>query len=201
MNAQRGVFVVFRKGDFFILGDDLQMIYSLGGRECHAEVLVNDTAFTAQSSYADAVIERDIPDMLQYECIEWVKIPVKEDKVHTAIDFLHLACKTHAEFEIPVLDFLFPSLITDLIDVDKKEECIHPEEWKHLYCSKFVLFFLRFCDEKGVLDASKDKMKPFWKINSNRCSPVMLRQLVTRVFDTAENKMGSCVCGRCSKML
>ena len=203
---QRGVFVVFRMGDYFIFGDDLQMIYSLGGRECHAEVLVNDTAFSAQSQFCDAVIARNIPDMLKYDGIEWVKIPVKEDKIHTAIDFLQSACKTHALFEIPLLDFLFPSLVTNLIDVDNKEECVHPEEWKHLYCSKFVLFFLRFCDRMDALDISKEKVRPLWEINSNRCSPVMLRRLVTRAFDGAAMRMGSCcsrgyICPACSARL
>lgn len=185
----RGVYCIFRLGDWWRVGDVLQRMYALGERECHAEVLVNDTAFTATSVRETVVLKRDMPEILEYNNIEWVKIPIKDE--HVAIDFLEMTVKTHAEFGIPVLDFLFPKLVVDLVDVDHKDECMHPDEWHQLYCSKFVLFFLRHSHREGNLDVDDKKMEPIWKVNSNRCSPVELRRMVVNAFSDADMHMGA----------
>jgi hypothetical protein len=182
-----GVYCIFREGNWGDFSDTLQLIYSLGVRECHAEVLVNDTAFTAQSIMKDAVFKREMPGMFTYDDIEWLKLPIKD--AHKAIDFLEEACKTHAKFGIPVLDFLFPELVVDMVDVDHKDECMHPDAWKQLYCSKFVLFFLRYSHKTGNLIVDDASMEPLWRVNSNRCSPVMLRKLVTTAFSSASMHM------------
>lgn len=184
-----GVYCVFRVGDLRNVGDALQIVYSFGARECHAEVLVNNTAFTATSMRDSIVYKREFPDLLEYSDIEWLKLPIKD--VHVAINFLELTFKTHAEFGIPVLDFLFPQLVVDAVDVDHKDECMHPDEWHQLYCSKFVLFFLRHSHRKGNLDVDDKMMEPIWRINSNRCSPAMLRRLVQKAFGAAEMHMGA----------
>lgn len=185
----KGVYCIFRVGSWENVGDFFQIAYSLGERECHAEVLVNDTAFTATSMRETVVFKRDMPEILEYDDIEWVKLPIRD--MHKAIDFLDLTLKTHAKFAIPVLDFLFPQLVVDLVDVDDKDECMHPDVWHQLYCSKFVLFFLRHSHREGNLDVDDKKMDEIWRVNSNRCSPAMLRRLVVKAFGGAEMHMGA----------
>ena len=41
------------------------------------------------------------------------------------------------------------------------------------------------------MDVDDKMMEPIWRINSNRCSPAMLRRLVQKAFGAAEMHMGA----------
>ena len=171
---------VFFEGPPSNIGADILMLYELSPW-VHAEVWVNGTSWVAAGGGRTVVSEWGTTKAeLMSPFIDCVDVPVKD--AHKAVDFLEKACLTHARFDIPVLDFLFPALLVDWVDKDDKDECMHPEAWRTLYCSKFVLFFLRHCHREGALDVTEESMRPLWTVNSNRCSPAVLRSLVKRAF-------------------
>ena len=153
----------------------------------HADVVVHGRffhTFGSGSHREDCVVKHKQPDdLLTKYYTENVSIYVKHPEL--AIRWLEDSCKTPAKFVIYKGEFFCPTTILDLLDKD--DDCTKPETWKHLFCSKYVLLFLRYCHLTDNLEAPEEKLRLLWTINSNQCTPAFLRRLVLRIFHSEQS--------------
>lgn len=147
----------------------------LGYDEVHAELLVGDMAYAAVYTGGHCVVAhrfRHLP--VGAPMLEIVPVPVTS--LARAGEFAEAMRRgSRATYEIPYAEFALPSfLVHDLGD--------DPVAWDHLYCSQFVLLFLRACARAGVLDLPRDRLAPLLACNSVQCSPAHLRRLLRLVL-------------------
>jgi hypothetical protein len=146
----------------------------------HAEIIINNTAYSAVGLPPDQCVRCYTPNpkLTTYDCVEIYHIPLTDSA--KAQKFLDRAVNTPATYAIPVLDFLMPKFVLDL--VNKDYECGKPSTWAHLYCSQFALLFIRYCKQNGLLDLPGRDLSLVdpRSINSNKCSPMDLMHILNQ---------------------
>ena len=174
----------FFDGSLLNPGDDIIMGYSMD-KTVHAEIWFNNMRITSCALFEHSVV--CFPKG-KYDCQSdrWHSIPIPITDPGKALEFFERASASEAPYHIPVTDFLVPKGLVDYIDKD--EDCEDPMAWKKLFCSKFALLFLRYCDHHGIIDAPGNKLNLLWSVNSNRCSPALLKQMITEIFGNASTK-------------
>ncbi len=163
------------------LQTDAIVFYEMSA-QYHVDVLVHSTSyhsFGASSLSKKCVhVEKQPDDILTKYWIENVSIRVKDPDL--AVKWLERACKAKTKFKINEYKFFIPQFVEEIIEKD--EDCTVPETWKNLFCSKFVLLFLRYCHLTGNLDADEERLRKLWTVNSNQCTPAHLKRIVLHIF-------------------
>jgi hypothetical protein len=126
--------------------------------------------------------------------------PIYVKDYQLALDWLNAASHSSTPFSIPYWDFLLPSSMVDYVDTDN-ENFNSPKIWKNIFCSKFVLLFLRSCFYSGNLivtskdtinntddDHNLNKKKKIieqllWQKNSNRCTPTDVMHIMQHLLE------------------
>lgn len=90
----------------------------------------------------------ELEDSIKEGKVECYPIYVKDHQL--ALNWLDAASNSSTTFSIPYWDFLLPSSIVDYVDMDDENFNL-PETWKNIFCSKFILLFLRTCFYSGNL--------------------------------------------------
>jgi hypothetical protein len=187
---------------------DTLLIYEQS-HEYHAEIaavifidedkpmsLVN--VFSASRGHArginkELIFLHELEDSIKNGEKEYFPIYIKDYK--SALNWLDTACDSSTPFLVPYWDFLLPSSIVDYVDIDN-ENFNSPKKWKNIFCSKFVLLFLRNCfysgnlivtaneSHKSIINNNNDNLNKtnetiqknkieqlLWCKNSNRCTP------------------------------
>lgn len=149
--------------------------------DVHTELILDNQAYSAVNTKNPCVVKYTPTDyFLSLPCVETVKIPLTDDRI--AKLFLEESSMSSATYQIPVSDFLLPKYVLDFEKSDL--DCCRPDTWEHLYCSQFVLLFLRFCAMHGILDMPTDKLyylSPSY-VNSRTCTPAHLRHILRLMF-------------------
>ena len=168
----------FFDGSFAKPFDDLVMGYEWA-REVHAEIWFDDMRITSCGRAEKSVVcfPKRKEDMIPGR---WHSIRIPVTDPGQALTFLEDSSRSEAKYMIPMADFVLPSRAVNYLDKD--DDCDDPMSWKKLFCSKFALLFLRHCHKKKIIKAPEDKLKLLWSVNSNRCSPALLRQILEEIF-------------------
>jgi hypothetical protein len=116
------------------------------------------------------------PDGSQWHTVD---VPVRDMK--RVWNFILEVVDAGVPYGINVLECTMPKSILDRIDPDV--DCSHPDTWGQVYCSQFVLLFLRWCDAHGVLGVPESRSRLLWSVNSRECVPSMLREIADAVFN------------------
>jgi len=168
----------FFNGSFANPFDDLIMGYEWA-REVHAEIWFDNMRITSCGLHEHSVIcfpkrEGDLSPGKWHS----IRIPVTDPG--KALSFLERSSESRAQYMIPMADFVLPNKAVDYLDKD--DDCDDPMSWKHLFCSKFALLFLRHCHRQKIIDAPEERLKLLWSVNSNKCSPALLKQILVKIF-------------------
>ena len=165
----------------YTLENDLVLIYEMA-QQYHVDVMVHSKSyhtFGASSLKKDCIhVQRQEYDMNTQTYTENVSIAVTDPLLAT--EWLARASKTKAKFKVYQYKFFIPEFVEELIEND--EDCMTPETWNNVFCSKFVLLFLRYCHKMGILDAEEERLQELWTVNSNQCTPAYLKRLVLHIF-------------------
>lgn len=146
-------------------------------QEVHAEIILGNVCYSAVGKYPEpCVITYNFPsELARLPCVEIVDIPVTD--VRLAAEFLLKAATTPATYKIPILDFAIPKSILD--KTDPELDFMQPSTWSHLYCSQFVLLFLRYCAHMQIIPIEPHKLKKaIYSVNSHCCSPAKLAHII-----------------------
>lgn len=148
--------------------------------EVHAELLIQNCGYAAvgmdtkgNSSCVLKYTFRKLPD---FPCLEFVHVPVSDaDRARRIAD--EIWHRTRASYAIPVLDLALPSFVVRDVGVD-------PSHWDHLYCSQFVLLFLRICSRERILALPEDRLAYLEESHTSslRCTPAHLRHVLRTVL-------------------
>jgi hypothetical protein len=157
--------------------------FSLGNPGVHSEVWIHDYRVTARDHRfgEDKHKSMDIipldPDL---DTSQWhvMKIPITDKK--KAVDIIEEELASPAVYHYSIPELAMPKFILDSIDTDL--DCCHPEKWDTLFCSQFVLLFLRRCAIAGILDVPKEKQRLLWSVNSKGCLPSRLQIIANHIF-------------------
>jgi hypothetical protein len=152
-----------------------------GYQEVHAEVILDGIAFSAVGQEPSSCVlqYRINPEIFNYECIELVDIPLTHPEI--ARKFLLKAATTPATYHIPIRDFILPKFVLDYLDPDLDFSL--PSSWSHLYCSQFVLLFLRFCAAQNIIPIDSEKLRrKLYSVNSHACSPAHLAHILNDIL-------------------
>ena len=160
---------------------DAVLLYEMS-TEYHVDVLVSGHSFhtfgAGRNKNGSVRLDLQPDNILTKYFTENISIHVKDPDL--AIDWLEDACNTKAIFKLYHYEFLLPETIMDIIEKD--DDCTRPETWKHIFCSKFVLLFLRYCHLTGNLEAPEGRLRILWTVNSNHCTPAYLKKMVQYIF-------------------
>ena len=158
-----------------------------GGNEVHADVVLDDICYTAVGMEPGQCVlkgEKSSSYLCPHPGIEIVEIRVFD--VNFARKFLDAAVSASISYYIPVLDFVTPSTMLQWTDPDV--DCCNPASWSTLFCSQFVLLFLRYLYMHGVLcvpgpppDARR-RGSALFQCSSHVCSPAHLREILHTVL-------------------
>lgn len=165
--------VAFKKNSISSALENLICLCCLD-RHVHAELRFY--GYTISSFYNSP---NSIDVMLESNEGEWdfQEVPVTNHVI--ALDIIQdIFRHCHASYGFNPLDMTIPKTYLDLWEGDV--ECKRPDKWKRIFCSQFVLLFLRRCALAGVLKGKTDLL---WSVNTHSCTPAMLRTLLTRVFE------------------
>jgi hypothetical protein len=169
-------------GNFLLTLEHVVYPFDYPYHDVHAEVCLNGTRYSAVGlSPSPCVLTLPFhSNLLSLPCVETVSLPITDDRI--AQLFLTESSKTPATYFIPIQDFLTPKAILDYTKPDLNT--IRPDTWQHLYCSQYVLLFLRYCAEHGILPLPAHKLAylhPSY-INSRTCTPAHLRHIIDKML-------------------
>lgn len=152
-----------------------------GYQDVHAEVVLDDgEAFSAVGRKPrPCVIQYKVTEkLLSQPFVRLVKVPVTD--VEKARKFLREAAETKATYDIPVAQMLTPNALLHAWRTDL--DATHPATWHHLFCSQFVLLFLRYCHTERILPLSERKLKVLWSEDSVKWTPAHLRRKLAEML-------------------
>jgi len=104
---------------------------------------------------------------------DWYVVDVHVSDIDLALGFVDAALDSSADYGIDVLECALWYRSDDL-------DCCRPSTWDCVFCSQFVLLFLRWCDVHGLLGDVDARL--FWSVNSKGCLPSRLEIILRRVF-------------------
>lgn len=146
-----------------------------GLTELHAEIIAGNTGYSAVGRPPDHCVIKYNFDHAAFDSqpfVEFVKVPITDLK--GAVEILEDMSTTSATYDIPWMDFLVPSIFIKDLDLD-------PHHWGHLYCSQFVLLFLRKCRKKNLLPLPEDRLVYLDSCKSETCTPTHLKRMLDKI--------------------
>jgi hypothetical protein len=151
-----------------------------GYQDVHAEILVGDTAFSAVGRPpGPCILTYKIGNRLKSQpFVRLVDVPVTD--LGKARCFLEQAAETKATYDIPVAQMLAPDLFLHCARDDL--DPIHPATWHHLFCSQFVILFLRYCHREGILPIQQKRLEILWSEDSVKWTPAHLRRKLDEIL-------------------
>lgn len=147
--------------------------------QVHAELIIFNTAYAAvcnKSSPKNCILKYEFKLIKKLPFVNFVDIPVKNmEAVSELAESIWKNCR--ASYRIPFTDLAMPSFLVHDLDDD-------PKHWDHLYCSQFVLLFLRICAEKDLLDIPVSQLQLLDEkhCNSVTCTPAHLKITLDRLL-------------------
>jgi len=148
--------------------------------EVHAELIIPPTAYAAvwnESNPNNCIVKYNFQTIKNTPNISFLAIPVHDVKAVSALaESIWKTCK--ASYKIPFSDLALPSFLVH--DYDNV-----PQHWDHLYCSQFVLLFLRICTQKKLLNIPEEQEKYLDEkhCNSVTCTPARLKLTLDKVLN------------------
>jgi hypothetical protein len=155
--------------------------WDAGYQDVHAEVVLdNGEAYSAVGREPrPCVIQYKVTEkLLSQPFVRLVKVPVND--VEKARKFLRKAAETKATYDIPVAQMLAPDALLHAVRADL--DATHPATWHHLFCSQFVLLFLRYCHTERMLPLADRKLKILWSEDSVKWTPAHLRRKLEEIL-------------------
>lgn len=145
-----------------------------GYQDVHAEVIVGGTAYSAVGRAPDPCVltYRVGTKLLAQPFVRLVRVPVTD--LNKARAFLDGATRTRATYDIPVAQMVAPDAVLHLARKDL--DPARPATWHHLFCSQFVLLFLRYCHTENILPLPREKLQVLWSEDSVKWTPAHLRR-------------------------
>jgi len=157
------------------------------GHEVHADVVVGDVCYSAvgmQPGHCVLKGERSLTYTTPQRGLEIVEIPVLD--IDFARRYLDSAVSANVSYYIPVVDFVTPSPVLQWTDPDV--DCCDQASWSTLFCSQFVLLFLRYLHTHSMLrvpgrqPSASMRCQALLACNSHVCSPTHLREILREVL-------------------
>lgn len=172
--------IAFKRGSWHNLSEAAIMMYELLARETHTEVWFDNVAFGACCDVHPSIRAWCVQDTDEYKTEEWscVELPIVDDK--RALAILEDMLASPAPYYISVGECAMPRCIVDAIERDA--DCMHPEDWKGVFCSQFALLFVRRCALEGILDVPHKRQKLLWSVSSKGCLPSRLRVILNKMM-------------------
>lgn len=147
--------------------------------EIHAEVIVGRYRYAAVElphNKKSCIFRCEAGDIRCTPHVEVVDIPVSNlaRAIQIAEDIWSTA---HASYNIPYFDMAVPSFMLGDLDLD-------PTHWDYLYCSQFVLLYLRICARENILALPVRRLQFLDErhCNSLQCTPAHLRHVLSNVL-------------------
>ena len=112
----------------------------------------------------------------------WHVVDVPITNPGLALEFIERAFEARVPYGINVLECALPKALLD--DFDPDLDCMRPDRWDRVFCSQFVLLFLRWCDAHGILGGCKEDGSKalLWSVNSRGCLPSRLEIITDTMF-------------------
>jgi hypothetical protein len=145
--------------------------------EVHAELVIGNTAYAAvynEKNPDKCIVKHDFDEFAEHPLLEFVHVPVKDAREAKQLaERIWGECKAY--YWIPVAELALPGF------------CVHdlgddPATWDHLYCSQFVLLFLKLCAERGMLALPREAVDMVMHCNSVTCTPAHLKRLLDQIL-------------------
>lgn len=153
------------------------------GYEVHADIILDGMCYSAVGTAPGPCVLKGeyVPNPRRNSAggEELVSIPVTNPA--DARKYLEKAAEVKTiQYKIPFFDFVTPfNAILDYTDPDL--DCDTPKAWPTMFCSQFVLLFLRHCHKHGIIEVPTPR--PLYTCNSHVCSPGHLREIMRAAFD------------------
>lgn len=165
--------VALLRGQWTNLSEAEVMAFEWGNRHIHAELWVDDNAFSAVAGSgadpdAGCVVAGALPPDM--DTSRWDRYPVAVSDGARAVALLLEMAKTPARYNVPVRDFITGFGGEPRLDPRR------PDEWGYLYCSQFVLLYLRRLSMEGLL--RNEPNSALWEIPSQACLPSTLGHIM-----------------------
>ncbi len=173
--------IAFRRGSWHRVSDAAIMVYELLARETHSEVWFDDVAFGACCNVLPSIRAWCVPGDTEYQPEDWsvMELPVTDEL--RALVILEDMLASPAPYRISVGECAMPKCMVDAIERDA--DCMHPEAWKGVFCSQFVLLFVRRCSREGILQAvPHERHALLWSVSSKGCLPSRLRVILEKML-------------------
>ncbi len=173
--------IAFHNGSWRSMSDAAIMIYELMARETHTEVWFDDVAFGACCNVCPSIRAWCVPSDVEYKAEEWscVELPIADAK--RALAILEDMLASPARYYISVCECAMPKCVVDAIERDA--DCMHPEDWRGVFCSQFALLFVRRCALEGILNVPQARQPLLWSVSSKACLPSRLRVILDRMLE------------------
>lgn len=176
--------------------EHLAHLADMGYDEIHAELLLDHSAYSAVRSDPEpdapsravhppqtaspsrsCVVKYSFQRVAPMPMLELVQVPVTSLALAKQIAE-EIYASTAASYDIPYAELALPSFLVHDVGSD-------PSRWHHLYCSQFVLLFLRRCADRGALDLPRERYSLLFEphCNSVQCTPAHLRRVLRRVLE------------------
>lgn len=110
----------------------------------------------------------------------WHVVDVPISDAPKAWEFIRAAVDARVSYGVSVGECAFPKFIIDAFDSDL--DCCRPETWNRLFCSQFVLLFLRWCAVCKILMVPDERAIVLWSVNSRGCLPSRLQAIADSVL-------------------
>lgn len=167
-------------GRFVAMLEHLLNPWDSGYQDVHAEIIVEGTAFSAVGRPpGPCILTYSIGERLKSQpFVRLVDVPVTD--LAAARRFLEEAAGTEATYDIPVGQMLAPDLLLHCARDDL--DPIHPATWHHLFCSQFVVLFLRYCHKKNILPLPEKRLQVLWSEDSVKWTPAHLRRKLGEIL-------------------
>lgn len=176
--------IAFKKNDVHSSIENLICLFSMD-RHVHAEVHAMGYAFSAHERSTYPIDVFPVCDCRG----EWDFVDVPFASHTAALSILYdMTHRCAAKYGYNPLHMTLPKPCLDVVEHDL--DCMRPETWQRLYCSQFVLLFLRRCAIQGLLPYWC-KANLLWSVNSHGCPPARLMALIERVFHRWQARPGS----------
>jgi hypothetical protein len=147
----------------------------------HAEVWIDNMGFSAfDGEYrpnSQCVLKVPRPAPGEPVDKEWDVFPLRLSDEARAVEIMTETWNSPARYSLNVRDFILPQRLVNYADPDV--DCTKPLQWTTLFCSQFVLLFMRRCAEEGILS---DPNGALWRMNSRSCTPSHLTGIMRRLL-------------------
>lgn len=178
--------VALMKGGWSIPATIPLMVFEMDSH-VHAEVWIDDMGFGAFDGeyrpHRECIIRIPRPAPGEPVDKEWDVFPLRLSDEARAIEIMHETWASPARYSLNVRDFILPQRLVNYADPDV--DCTQPLQWKTLFCSQFVLLYLRRCAAEGILS---DPNGALWRMNSRSCAPSHLTGIMRQLLRPQQAK-------------